>query len=128
MLKHSVQFQLVPPHNRIANLAERAIQTFKNHFKVGLSSLHPDFCITEWDKLPPQAFLTLNLLRQATANPNLSAYTYLFCNFDFNKTPLVPPGSKVIIHNKPTQRLSFYLNGKITFYVRPAPNHYCCLA
>ena len=106
MLKHNAQFQLVPPHNHRTNLAERAIQTFKNHFKAGLSSLHPDFPIAEWDRLLPQAFLTLNLLRQATANPNLSAYAYLFGNFDFNKTPLAPPGSKVIIHIKPLQRLS----------------------
>ena len=88
MLKHNVQFQLVPPHNHRANLAERAIQTFKNHFKAGLSSLQPFFPITEWDRLLPQAFLTLNFLRQATANPNLSAFAYLFGNFDFNKTSL----------------------------------------
>ena len=70
MLNHNVQFQLVPPHNHIANLAERAIQTFKNHFKAGLSSLHPDFPITEWDRLLPEVFFTINLIRQTTANPN----------------------------------------------------------
>ena len=55
-LKHKVQFQLVPPCNHGANLAERAIQTFKNRFKAGSSSLHPDFPIIEWDRLLPQAF------------------------------------------------------------------------
>ena len=34
MIKNKVQFQLVPPHNHRANLAERAIQTFKNHLKA----------------------------------------------------------------------------------------------
>ena len=87
MFKHNILFQLGPPHNYRANIAEQAIQTFKNHFKEELSSLHPDFPIAEWDRFLPQA---LNLLRQTTANPNLSGYAYLFGNFDFNKTPLAP--------------------------------------
>ena len=37
MVKHKVQFQLAPPHKHRANLVERAIQTFKNHFKAGLN-------------------------------------------------------------------------------------------
>ena len=127
MLKHKVQFQLVRPHNHRANLAERAIQTFKNYFEAGFSTLHPDFPIIEWDRLLPQAFLTFNLLRQATDNPNLSAYAYLFGNFDFNRTHLAPPGSKVITDNKPSQRLSWDLNGKIVFQVGPAPKRYRCM-
>ena len=31
MLKYRVQFQLVPPHNHRANLAERTLQTFKKN-------------------------------------------------------------------------------------------------
>ena len=109
MLKYKVQFQLVPPHNHRANLTEQAIQTFKNHFKAGLSSLHPDFSITEKDRLLLQAYLTQNLLRQAIAYPSLSAYAYLFGKFDFNKSPLAPLGSKVVIHNKPSQQSSWGL-------------------
>ena len=62
MLRNKTTFQLVPPHTHRANAAERAIQTFKNHFKAGIASLDPDFPITEWDRLLEQAFLTLNLL------------------------------------------------------------------
>jgi len=36
------------------------------------------------DRLLEQAFLTLNLLRASKVNPKLSAYAYLFGNFDFN--------------------------------------------
>ena len=79
--KSQVQYQLVPPHTHRANTAERAIQTFKNHFKSGLASLDPDFPVAEWDRLLDQAFLTLNQLRTATANPRLSAYAYLFGKF-----------------------------------------------
>ena len=60
--KEKIQHQLVPPNCHRANAAERAIQTFKNHFKAGLATLDPDFPVKEWDRLLPQAELTLNLL------------------------------------------------------------------
>ena len=60
--QENVQFHLVPPHNHRANAAERAIQTFKNHFIAGLSGLDPKFPIKQWDWLLKQAELTLNLL------------------------------------------------------------------
>ena len=56
--KNPVQYQLVPPHTHRANAAEGAIQTFKNHFKSGLASLHPDFPVAEWDRLLDQAFIS----------------------------------------------------------------------
>ena len=60
------------------NAAERAIQTFKDHFIAGLASVDPQFPIQEWDRLLPQATITLNLLRNARVNPKLSSYAYLF--------------------------------------------------
>jgi uncharacterized protein YgfB (UPF0149 family) len=62
--KTGARFQLVEPNNYAVNAAERAVQTFKNHFVAGLCSTHPNFPIGLWDKLLPQAVLTLNLLRQ----------------------------------------------------------------
>ena len=89
--------------------------------------MHPDFPIVDWDRLLPQAFNTLNLLHTANANPNLSTCSYLFRNFDFNRTPMAPPGSKNVIHQKPSKRASWYLNGKIAFYIGPALHHYRCM-
>lgn len=127
MNKAKTTFQFVPPHTHRANVAERAIQTFKGHFKAGLTSVHPDFPISEWDRLLDQAFLTLNLLRASKVNPKLSAYAYLFGNFDFNKTPLAPPGTKAVIHSKPTQRASWDPNGKVGWYIGPSLTHYRCM-
>ena len=93
MTKNSIYFQIVPPHNRRAN--SRAIQTLKTHFKSGIRTVYSDFPIAEWDRLLPQAFVTLNLLHPANANNKQSANFYLFGNYDFNKTPMAPPGSKV---------------------------------
>ena len=127
MAMENVTYQLVPPHNKRANPAERAIQTFKNHLIAGLCSCDPSFPITEWDRLLPQAVLTLNLLRAARVNPRLSAYAYLFGHFDFNRTPVAPPGTKVLVHDKPTARKSFDPRGTDGWYVGPAPEHYRCV-
>ena len=77
MHKKHITYQMVPPHNHRVNLVERAIQTFKNHFKAGLSTLHPEFTIAEWDRLLPHVFFTLNVLRPSNINPRLLAHIFL---------------------------------------------------
>ena len=60
--------QIVEPDNHRVNAAERAIQTFKNHFIAGLSTVDPNFPMQLWDELLPQAQDTLNLLRMSRKN------------------------------------------------------------
>jgi hypothetical protein len=103
-----LEYQLVPPHVHRRNAAERAIRTFKNHFIAGLCSADNNFPIRLWVKLLPQAEITLNLMRASRKNPAISAYEAINGTFDNNKTPLAPPGCKVIIHEKPSQRGSWY--------------------
>ena len=71
--------------------------------------------------------ITLNLLRTSQVNPTLSAYTYLFGNFDLNKTPLAPPGTKVLIHKKSNVRESRDYHGVEGWYIGPSLEHYRCL-
>ena len=127
MNKKEIQHQLVPPHNHRANSAERAIQTFKSHFKSILATVDPDFPIAQWDLLLPQANLTLNLLRSARTNPKLSAHAYLFGNFDFSATPLAPPGTRVIALKNKNIRASWAPHGEDGWYIGPAPEHYRCV-
>ena len=94
---------------------------------AGLATCDPDFPIREWDRLVQHAELTLNLLRNSRVNPHLSSWAYLFGNFDFNKCPLAPPGTKVVIHSKPSQRKSWAFHGEQGWFVGPALNHYRCL-
>jgi hypothetical protein len=49
--KQGINYQLAPPHIHRRNNAERAIQTFKNHFISGLCSVDPTFPLKLWDKL-----------------------------------------------------------------------------
>jgi hypothetical protein len=62
--KQGINYQLAPPHIHRGNNAERAIQTFKNHFSSGLCSVDPNLPLKLWDKLLPQATIMLNLLRK----------------------------------------------------------------
>jgi hypothetical protein len=125
--RKGVEYQLVLPHVHRRNAAERAIQTFKNHFLAFLATCDPDFPVSEWDRLLFQAELTLNLLRSPRVNPKLSAYAYLNGNFDFNKTPLTPPGTKVLVHLKPDQRASWAYHSEEGWYVGPSMEHYRCV-
>ena len=104
----------------------RAIQTFKNHFIAGLASVSKNFPIHIWCRLLPHCLLTLNLLRTSRINPKLSAYAQLHGAFDFNRTPLAPPGTKIIIHDKPAIRGSWATRGYEGWYIGPALNHYRC--
>ena len=59
--------------------------------------------------------------------PALSAYTYIYGEFNFTATPLAPPGTKVVAHVKPDNRQTWELNGEVGYYVGPAMKHYRCV-
>jgi hypothetical protein len=126
MRTKQVEYQLAPPHCHCRNAAERAIRTWKNHFITGLASIDKQFPLHLWDQLIPQAVTTLNLLRQSRLNPRLSADAQLNGIHGFNRAPMAPPGTKVIIHEKPTQRGTWAPHGVQGWYLGPAPEHYTC--
>jgi len=126
MTAETINFQLVPPHVHCCNAAKWAIQTFKNHFIAGLCSTDNKFPIHLWDRLLPQAELTLNLLRGSCINPCLSAWAQLHGPIDFNRTPIVPPGIHVIVHEKPTTQRSWAPHSVDRWYLSPALKSYQC--
>ena len=100
------KFQLVPPIMHRRNTAERAIHTFKAHLLAVLAGVATNFPRFLWDLLIPQAVMQINILRQATLNPRISAWEYFNGPFDYDATPFGPLGQKVIAHNKPGTRNS----------------------
>ena len=126
MAINKIDVQLAPPHMHRRNLAERAIRTWKDHFIAFRATCDPKFPSNLWDLLIPQAELTLNLLRPSRIQPKLSAYCLLNGHFDYNRTPIAPPGTKVIIHEKPKQRGTWDDHGVDGWYIGPAPRHYRC--
>ena len=126
MEEENETFQLVPPHLHQNSAAERAIQTFKNHFISGMVSKHKDSPLHLWCRLLPQAIVTLNLLRLSIINPTLSAHVQPHGLFDFNANPFAPPGTKVIVHLNPRIRKSWAPRGQDGWYIDRAKDHYRC--
>ena len=124
--KEQTQYQLTPPHIHRCNMAERAIRTFKNHFISGLCSVDKNFPLHLWCYLLDQAELTLNMLRTSRINPNLSAYEQINGTHDFNATPLAPPGTRSIAHEKSSQHGTWAPHGQPGWYVGATPEHYRC--
>ena len=112
-----ITFQLVPAGMHRCNTAERMIQSFKTHFITGLVSVDPNFPMNLWDKLVDQAEATIKMLIQSRIQPHLSAYDAINGTLNFNKTPLSPPGTRVVIHNKPGNRKSWDPAGTDGWYV-----------
>jgi hypothetical protein len=113
-------YQLAPPHIHRRNNAECATQTFKNHFIAGLCFVDPTSPLKLWDKVLPQSTITLNLLRKSRINPRMSAYAQLNGHFDFNRTPLDPPGTRLIAHEKPDQLSPWDPHGLDGYILGPA--------
>ena len=88
--------------------------------------MDPEFPMHLWDRTIPQAELTLNLLRQSRINPNLTAWEQIHGKFDFNSTPIAPPGIRVKAHARPTQRQTWAPHTFDAWYVGPAMEHYRC--
>jgi hypothetical protein len=81
-----VEYQLVPPHCHRRSAAEREIHTFKEHFVAELSSVDTDFPLNLWDRLLPQAELTLNLLPTSRQHPQLSTAAHYHGMMDYKNT------------------------------------------
>ena len=121
---YNMEMELVPPGCHLRNAAEVAIRNFKAHFLSIFAGTDPDFQMQLWDRLLPQAKITLNLLQQANANPKLLAYAYLNGPFDYNKMPLAPMGSKVQIHEKTDNRGTWAYHSVDGWYLYTSSEHY----
>jgi hypothetical protein len=99
---------------------------FKEHFKSGFATVNPDFPAHLWDRLLPQAEVTLNLLRSSRLHPQLSAAVHYHSLIDYNKNAFGPPGCNIIAHEKPPQRRKWAPHGQPGWSLGPAMNHYRC--
>ena len=124
--KNDCIVELTPADVHRRNIAEQAIQTWKGHFISVLAGVDEKFPLHEWDRLISQVTLTLNLLRQSNASPNVSAYAHHHGQFNYDKMPLAPMGCAVQFHEKPTRRRMFGEHASDGWYIRTSPEHYRC--
>ena len=99
-----MQLDVVPPGTHCINAAEVAIRNFKAHFLSVLAGKTQDFPPSLWDRLLPQAKITINLLRQSNATPNGLAYAHMSSLFNYNKMSLAPMSVSVQVHEKTDKR------------------------
>ena len=116
MHKNNITYDLVPLHQHWRNTAEWAIQTFKNHLLSSIATCHSDFSIREWDRILLQYKLKSNLLWDSRINPKFSSWSYLFGNHISNRVLLLPPDTKVIVHEKSSQRKTWDYHGVPSWY------------
>jgi hypothetical protein len=122
--QQDITFQLVPPYSHRQNSAERAIISFKDHLIAGLCSTDESFPMHLWDRLLPQAVMTLNMLRTSRINPKLSAATHIFGQYEFNRAPMAPPGTRIIANDTPSRRRTWAPHVQDGWYIGPALEHY----
>ena len=77
-----------------------------------------------WDRLLDQAQLKLNMLRPSRRNPKISVHETMEERFDFNKTPLEPPVTNVIVHDKTNRRRTRGQHVVQGRHIGPAVEHY----
>ncbi|KAL7478905.1 hypothetical protein ACHAW6_004660 [Cyclotella cf. meneghiniana] len=70
--KYKMAYKLIPPGCHCHNIDKVAIQHFKSHFRSILAGIVDGFPPKLWNKLLPQAEITINLLRKYNATPTLS--------------------------------------------------------
>ena len=118
-----IDYQLVPPHIHRVNASEQAIMKWKDHFIAGISITDTRFPTNMWCQLIPQATMKLNMMISCRRNPTMLAHTVLERQFDFSKTPLTPPGIKVIVHGKPQHHKTWGIHGVPGWCIRPVMEH-----
>jgi hypothetical protein len=119
-----ITFQLVLPYSHRRNSAQRAIRSLKDHLIAGLCSTDKYFPMHLWDRLLPQAVITVNMLSTSRINPKLSAATHIFGQYDFNRAQMAPPVTRIIAHETPSRRRTWDPHGQYGWYIGPALEHY----
>ena len=119
-----MKLELVPPGCHCRNAAEVAIQNFKAHFLSVLAGTATSFPPNLWERLLPQSQVTINLLRQSNATPNVSAYAHLCGPFEYNKMTLAPMGCEAQVHKKNDKRGTWAYHSVDGWYLATSPEHY----
>jgi hypothetical protein len=126
LYQQEIAFQLVPPYSHRRNSAEWAIRSFNDQLIAGLCSTDKSFPMHLWDRILPQAVITLNMIRTSRINQKLSAATHIFGQHDYTRAPMAPPGTRTISHETPGRRNTWSPHMQDGWYIGPALEHYRC--
>ena len=122
--EYKMHLEVVPPDTHHRNAAEVSIRNSRAQFLSILAGPAPDFPPSLWDRLLPQAEITINLLRKFNATPNVLAYAHLSGTFNYNKMPMSPMGISVQAHEKADKRVTWEYQTVEVWYLEKLPEHY----
>ena len=125
-LKRGIEYQKIPPNMHMRNPGEKAVSTFKNHFKAILAGVDQTFPMNLWNHLLLQAESTFNMMLQTNVAPMMSAYAFMYEQHDYNKTPMTAMGCTALIHIKSDIRKTWDGNAIDGYYLGTSQEHYRC--
>ena len=102
--EYKMEMELVPPGCHRRNAAEVAIRNFKAHFLSVLAGKEEGFSPSLWERLTPQAEVTVKFLQQSNTAPHISAYVHISRPLYYKNIPLAPMRCKVQVHKKTDNR------------------------
>ena len=124
--ENGMKYQLVPPHDHRRNIAEKAIQVFKDHFVTVLCGTAVNFPMQLWCRLLGQAEHQLNMLRKSRVDPARSSFQVLYGGHDYNTNPFAPLGVEVELHKMPNKRPTWGAHIKKGYHSGNSWEHYRC--
>ena len=124
--RNGMKFQLVPPNDHRRNVAEKAIQTFKDHFVAVLCGADDTFPLQLWCQLLRHAEHQLNLLRKSRTNPKISAFAEMYGSHNYGSHAWAVLGSAIEVHVMPSKRRTWEQHTKSGFYLGASWDHYRC--
>ena len=119
-----MSYQLVPPYDHHRNIAERDIQTRKNHFVGVLIGAAATFPLHLWCQAIPQPEHQLMLLSMLNVNPKISSYAHVCGQHDYNAKSCVPIGMGSLVHDKPNRRKTFAAHCRKGYVLGTSFEHY----
>ena len=127
LLKKNIPYQLFPLNVYLLNTGKTVIQTFQDHFIVGLCSNNPKYPDQKLVRLIPQVTMNFNLLRTSHTNRKLSAHIVIFDIHGFNWFPLAPPKTKVNLNENTDNHQYWSPHGPVVCYIGPSMEHCICV-
>ena len=117
-------YHIFPPGDHCRKIAEKAIQTRKDHCVGVLTGTVSTFPMQLWCQTMPQAEHQLLLLRQSNVNPQISTYAHVYGHHNYDVEPLFPIGMESLVHNKPRHRKLFAEHCKQGYVLGTNFEHY----
>ena len=121
-----MKYQLVLPNDHRHNVAEKARQTFKDHFVVVLRGTDDNFSLQLWCQIPRQVEHQLNMLHKSRTVPTMSAFEHMYGQRRYDAHPWAVLRYEVKMHVMSAQRQRWEAHTKTGYYLGTSWGYYRC--